>query len=153
MKKAERFLLHTCAYTVLICALFLLFMVISGFSEASLNIGRFFLILLFSFFISIAGIILGLKDWNLVLRIAIHFIVLLSAFTVVFVISGNIKANGGGAIFSAIIVFSFLYVVISLIVYSIKKSVSAVDKRIQNRSSKSRTKKAIPYTPRYKNED
>ncbi len=153
MKDAERFLLHTCAYTVLICALFLLFMAISGFTEASLNIGRFFLILLFSFFISVAGIILGLKRLHLVLRIAIHFLVLLVAFTVVFVISGNIKASGAGAIFSAIIVFSFLYSVVSLIVYSIKKSVSAVDKKLEKRSVKSDSKKPAPYTPRYKNDN
>ena len=153
MKKAEKFLLHTSAYTVLFCALFLIFMAISGFSDASLDIGRFFLILLFSFFISIAGIILGLKSWHPALRIAIHFTVLLSAFTVVFVFSGNIKGSGAGAIFSSIIVFSFLYLVVSLIVYSVKKSVSAIDKKLEKRTSKHSAKKPAAYTPRYKRED
>ena len=150
MKRAERFLLHTCAYTVLVCALFLIFMAISGFSEASLNIGRFFLILLFSFLISVAGIILGLKGWHPVLRVAIHYTVLLAAFFFVFVISGNINASGGGAIFSAIIVFTFLYVVFSLIVYSVKKSITAVDKSLEKRGKKAFSNKSSTYTPRYK---
>ena len=150
MKKAERFLLHTCAYTVLFCALFLGFMAISGFSEASLNIGKFFLILLFSFLISVAGVILGIKNWHLALRIAIHYTVLLAAFFVVFVISGNIKAGGAGPIFSAIVVFSFLYLVVSLIVYFAKKSVRAVDKKLEKRGVKSSSNKSSSYTPRYK---
>ena len=150
MKKAERFLLHTCAYTVLTCALFLIFMAISGFSEASLNIGRFFLILLFSFLISVAGVILTLKGWHPVLKIAIHYIVLLAAFFFVFVISGNINANGSGAIFSAIIVFTFLYLIFSLIVYSIKKSISAVDKKLEKSGKNHASSKSSGYTPRYK---
>lgn len=153
MKNAERFLLHCCAYTVLICALFLVFVNLSGFTDASLSIGRFFLMFLFSLLISIAEIILGIKSWHLVFRVLIHYTVLLAAFTVVFVISGNIKASGSGAIFSATIIFTFLYVVISLLVYFIKKSVSVIDKRIQNKGEKTNANKHTAYIPRYKSED
>ena len=151
MRRAEKFILCACAYTVLICSLFLAFAAISKFSDATLNAGRFFLIFFFGFIITLANSVLSIKSWHIILRLFIHYVSLLAAFCFIFVISGNIKLAGGGAVFSAIIIFTFLYVVFSSIVYFLKKSINIVDKKLEKKSPKT-PKENKKYTPRFGND-
>ena len=149
MKKIEKLLLDACAYTVLISLLFLLFAQISGFTTATLSFWRFLLLTLFGAIIALANNIWSLKDWHYMLRLFIHYIALLAAFIAVFVISGNIKADGGAAIFVAIVIYTFLYALFFTIVYFGKKSVNAVDKKLVSKK-KVTDKKEEKYSPRFK---
>lgn len=151
MKKYESVFLSGCAYAVMIVALFFSFAAISNFTEARIGAGQFFIILLFGQIISIAGYILKNANWHVALRYALHYLTLFLAFTVIFIINGKIKANGGAAIFSAAIIFTFLYVITFLIIWAVKKSLSAVEKKIpQNDKNKNTEKKSNSYTPRFK---
>lgn len=149
MKKVEKLILEACAYAVLICLLFLLFAEISGFTAATLSLGRFALLLLFGGVIAGANTIWELRDWHYMLRLFIHYVALLTSFFVVFVISGNIKVNGGAAIFVATFVFTFLYAIIFTIAYFVKKSLRAVDKKLSGSQKKAGSKEE-KYSPRFK---
>lgn len=151
MKKYESIFLSGCAYAVMIVALFFGFTAISNFTDARIGAGQFFIILLFGQIISIAGYILKNASWSVTLRYAIHYLTLFLAFTIIFIFIGKINAKGGAAIFSAAIIFTFLYIVTFLIVFAVKKSLSAVEKKIpQNEKNKNNKKTNNSYTPRFK---
>ena len=150
MKKIESIFLAGCAYTVAIVALFYSFAAISKFTEVRIGAGRFFLILLFGQIISVAGYILKNANWHVLIRYALHYLTLFLAFCIVFIVNGNIKANGGGAIFSAAVIFTFFYVIVFLLVFAVKKSFRSVEKKLPAKSNNAKQNKNKEYTPRYK---
>ena len=150
MKKVESILLAGCAYAVAIMALFFGFAAISNTTEVRIGIGQFFLILLFGQIISSAGYFLKNAEWHYLLRYTLHYITLFVAFCFIFIINGNIKANGGSAIFSAIVIFTFFYALVFLLVYLVKKSFGAVEKKLPKKASNNQTKKNNVYTPKFK---
>ena len=153
MKKYESIFLSGCAYALLIVALFFAFAAMTGFTEARIGVSQFFIILLFGQIISVAGYILKNASWHIAARYALHYLTHFLAFTVVFIFNGQIKANGGAAIFSAAVIFTFLYAVTFLIIFAVKKSLSSVEKKMPKKSAKKddNTKKANnTYTPRFK---
>lgn len=150
MKKVEAIFLSGCAYALTIVALFFGFAAISRFTEARIGAGQFFIILLFGQIISLASYILKNASWHIALRYALHYFSLFLAFTVIFIFNGKIKANGGAAIFSAAVVFTFLYIITFFIIFGVKKSLKAVEKKIpQKAKSNSDKKDKNDYTPRF----
>lgn len=153
MKKVESILLSGCAYTVAIIALFFGFAAISKITEARIDVGSFFLILLFGQIISVAGYILKNASWHIFIRYALHYLTLFVAFCFIFIVNGNINSKGGSAIFSAMIIFTFFYALVFFLVYILKKSFTAVEKKLPNQASKNQnnpSKKNNQYTPRFK---
>ena len=157
MKKIESFFLSACAYTVAIIAIFLLFTSATKFS-AELTAGRFFIILLFGHIITAAGYILRNKAWHALIRYPLHYLILFLAFSVIFIVNGNIKSEGGSAIFSAAIIFTFFYALAFLIAFAVKKSTSSIEKKssAKNKSQAPQStklqngQKTKSYTPRFK---
>ena len=149
MNKIEKFILESCAYTVLICLMFLLFAQISGFTTATLSFVRFLTLIIFGAIIAGANAIWTLNDWHYMLRLFIHYISLLAAFFVVFVLSGNIKANGGAAVFVAIFIFTFLYALIFTLTYFAKKALCKADAKLTRKPDKASTSKGV-YSPRFR---
>ena len=136
MKRVENLILKSCAYTVLIAVLFFLFTLATSFTEAALTIGTFMIILLFGAVIAFSNLILELLPLKTFLKVLIHYATLLIAFIVIFVIKGRISAVNTAAIFSAIIIFTFLYAFFFLVAWFIRKSIYAADKRIDKRHPK-----------------
>jgi len=151
MKKIESILLVGCAYTVAIVALFFGFAAISKFAEVRIGVGQFFLILLFGQVISVAGYILKNSSWHIFIRYALHYLSLFLAFCIIFIVNGNISANGGGAIFSALFIFTFFYAIVFLLVFVIKKSIAGLDKKLPTKDNKKQTSKQNnTYVSRFK---
>ena len=148
MRIIEKLLLKSCAYSVLIVTLFFLFTMVTSFTEAAIRLGTFFLILLFGLLISLSDLILKIEKLHKMLRLLIHYSVLLVAFIVIFIISGNISASGAGAVFSAVFIFTVLYAVISLIVYLAKRSVKSVDAKLGKKAAQNKKPKSN-YKPLY----
>ena len=150
MKKIESIFLVGCAYTVAIVAIFFGFAAISKFTEVRIGVGQFFLILLFGQIISAAGYILKNAEWHPFIRYALHYFTLFIAFCIIFIVNGNINAKGGGAIFSAAIIFTFFYALVFLLVFFLKKSVSTIEKKLPKKTTEKNQKKNTDYTPRFK---
>lgn len=153
MKKYESIFLSGCAYAITIVALFFGFAAISNFTEARMGTGQFFIILLFGQIISAVGFVLKNSTWHVALRYSLHYLTLLVAFTVIFIFNGKIKANGGAAIFSATLIFTFLYVVTFLVVYAVKKSATSIEKKSQKKDigkKSNKTSSDNSYSPRFK---
>ena len=151
MKKLESIFLAGCAYGVAILALFFGFAAISNLTAPRIGAGQFFLILLFGQIIAIAGHILKNASWHIFIRYVLHYLTLFLAFCVIFVVNGNIKEKGGAAIFSAAVIFTFFYALIFVLIFVIKKSFSAVEKKLpKNEPKKQKKQKSNDYTPRFK---
>ena len=155
MKKIENLLLHSTAYTVLILLIFYIFGAASDFTDAYISFPTFLTILGFGAIISVAGMIFSIKKIHLALRALIHYIVLLVAFCVIFITTGNISSGGQGAIFISVAIFTVFYFTIfaiSLAVISaVRKADENIDKKIKAELKKEA--KTAKYKSLYKSEE
>ena len=155
MKKIENLLLRAAGYTVLILLLFYLFGLASDFTDAYISFPTFAIILSFGVIISFAGLIFNIKKLHMALRVLLHYIVLLIAFSIIFISNGNISSGGSGAIFVAVTVYTALYAVIFTISYLVTKTVRKADENIERKIKAELKKeaKADRYKPLYKTEE
>ena len=118
MKTFEKLCLKACGYTVLLMCCFYLFAAIANLEGQYMPVSRFLTLLLYGFIISLAELIynvLNLKKWQ---RGALHYVILLSSFLIVFIISGNLVIKGPASVFSAIILFTVAYFALWLLAFS-----------------------------------
>ena len=155
MKRIETIILRACGYCVLILSLFYAFGAINEYRKPYIDFKTFLVILLFGMIVSLGGFILTLERLKMPLRILIHYIALFTAFYVVFVVSGNLGAGGGSVIFSAVVIFTFLYSVIFASVYFIRKAIRKADSIANKKAPQKKTNEnAKPkYKSLYKTED
>ena len=154
MKKIENLVLSACAFTVMILFLFYLFAVIGQFTEPTITFPTFLLIFGFSAIIAVTSMILRVERLKMFTRIAIHYASLLIAFTVVFLTSGNLASGGTPIVFSAVVVFTFLYGIIFTATYFICKGLRSADRKISNRQQKNATaSKKSEYKSLYSSKD
>ena len=145
MKKLENILLKASGFTILILMLFYMFALSGNLTPATIAFPTFLLIFFFGVIISVATMILGLKQLKLPIRLLIHYTTLLVAFCSIFIASGNIQADSAAKIFSAVVIFTVLYALFFATVYLIKRTVNLIDKKIdekQNKGAKSAAKKS-----------
>jgi len=156
MKKIQTLLLKASAYTVLILALFYLFASSTGYVNAAITFPTYALILGFGTIISIVGLVFESDKFKTPVKFVMHFATLFLAFLIIFVISGNISTQGEGAIFSAIVIFAFFYIIVCLLVYATRRILSVADRKIDEKNKKKeaeKQKKKTPYKPIYAKED
>ena len=149
VEKLKRIALNSCAFTVLISALFFAFAKITGLSEVKIDFLHFFVILLFGTVIATTNTVFELPKLHIALKVLIHYVVLLVAFYIVFINFGNVKSSGISTVFVVVVVFSFLYLLISVLTWLIKrafKKSNSVSNRTKNVASKKNNDK---YTPRF----
>jgi len=155
MKRIENILLKACGYTVFFLLLFYVFGAVSKYTDQYIDIKTFLIILLFGFIISVAGFILTIEKIKIPLRILIHYVALFIAFYAVFIISGNLKTGGASVVFSAIVIFTFLYAIVFAAVFFVRKAVKKADAAINKKIAKN-AQTDLPkakYKSLYKNED
>lgn len=155
MKKIEKILLSACALTVIILTFFYLFALIGQFTDPMISFTTFLLISGFSLIISLMSLILKIERLKMIVRVIVHYASLLVAFTVIFLISGNLGAGGTPVVFSAIVVFTFLYAVIFALSYFIKNVIGAADRKIDARlrAKAKPTKSKSEYKSLYSSKD
>lgn len=157
MRKINKVFLTGCGYAVLILTLFYAFAAISKFVSQSIAPGQFALILTFSFVISFAELLYEELKIKKVYKCFIHYAVLLVAFCLIFVISGNISSQRPSAVFVAIIVYTVLYFTIWAIVHFVRKAINKADIKLESRTNKADAKAGKsgkkPYKSIYSDED
>lgn len=147
MKKFENFLLRACGYVVLILSLCYAVVGISGSTESGIPWHRFLLILAYGLLISGCDTLFSALNFHKALKVAIHYIVLLSGFMVIFALAGN-ATNNATRIFVAVVIFTFLYALIWLLTLGIRKLIFKVDIKIDSASTKPKKTKQ-KYHPIY----
>ena len=151
MKRLEDFLKSSCTYTVVILAFFYIFAATNNFGDHGISFGRFALITLFGAVVAAAEYLFLLKV-NKLVSVALHYCVLLFAFSMIFVVSGVV----GGAeskIFVALIVFTLFYAIIFLAFYFAKRGLAGLDSRLNKKMPQKKTvkpEKKGEYQPRFK---
>ena len=153
MKRLERFCLRGCAYTVLLLSAFYLFAALTETVGQFMPTGRFFLIMLFGFIISLAELVYEQLKFKFIVRGLIHYAILLCFFFIVFVLSGNLVIKGAATVFAAVIIFTLLYFAVYAIVHFSGKGISELDRKLDKKSNADKAKKRTnkkTYTPRFK---
>ena len=86
-----------------------------------MKLSQYCLILCFSFAIAVANLLLGLRGLHKLIRISVHYAVLLVAFFVIFILSSKIQGLTQAQTFIFFFVFTVLYAVIFALVFLAKK--------------------------------
>ena len=146
MEKIKSIILNSTAYTVVILLLFYFYALIGNLTHPAITFGTFLIILLFGFVISLANMIFEIEKLHYAVKLLIHYSALLVSFIFVFIIAGKLSLSGIASVFSAIIIFTFLYAVIYAISYGAKSALNSAKK--SKKSSKSNT--AVNNKPTYK---
>lgn len=141
MKRLENLLLKGCGFTILILSLFYTFATIGNVNLAKIDFATFILIFFFGLLISLTTLILNIPHLKYPIRVLIHYASLLTTFFVVFLSTGNIKADTPANVFSAVIVFTALYSLLFGITALVKKLVKNIDKKMDGKSQASKTRK------------
>ena len=151
MRKIEKLFLTGCGYSVLILTLFYLFAALTKFVSPAITTAQFTIIVVFGMLISLAELLYNTLKIKKIARCFVHYAVLFIAFFVIFIIMGKTTSGKAPAIFVAIVLYTILYFTLWLIIHLIRKTISAVDDKIDSRAPKSKTQKETKeYKPLYK---
>ena len=143
MKPLEKYLYHAAVYTVSISLLFFIFARLMRIEELSISFSRYFTIFALSLVISGAEFILTLEKMPRVLRHIIHYLILATSFAVVFLTTRTSAGEfqfRAATVFAALIIFSFIYLIPTVLYYARIKP---------KRAAKSKDKKVPIYTNRF----
>ena len=155
MKTIENLLLKACGYTVLILGLFYSIGALNDLGAAYISFSSFLLIALFGLLISVAGLLLKCNKIHIIIRVLIHYLVLLISFYVIFITSKNIPTDSTGKILIASVIFTVFYAIMFCFVYIIKHFIRKTDMFVDNKIEKkyaANAKKNV-YKSLYKSED
>ena len=134
MRRINKLFLTGCGYSVLILSLFYAFAAISKFVSQSIAPGQFILIVSFGFIISLAEFMYEELKVKKIYKCLIHYGILLVAFCLIFIVSGNISAQKPSAIFVAIILYTILYFTVWAIVHFARKAINYADDKLETKS-------------------
>lgn len=134
MRRIHKIFLTGCGYAVLILSLFYAFAAISKFVSQSIAPGQFILIVSFGFIISLAEFMYEELKVKKIYKCLIHYGVLLIAFCLIFIVSGNISAQKPSAVFVAIILYTILYFAVWAIVHFVRKAINYADDKLEAKS-------------------
>lgn len=143
--KLKNFLLNSCALSVAITSVFFLFAKISAPQiTPAIQIGKYFLILLFSLVIVGAALLFSVKRLNKLIALFIHYAVSLAAFLLTF-----LSFNDSRPMRTMIMVvfFTLLYAATFAASIGIRKALQKLDEQLEK---KPRAKSSKAYKPRYK---
>ena len=150
MRRINKLFLTGCGYAILILTLFYAFAAVSNFVSRSIAPGQFALILAFGFIISLAEFMYGELKMKQALKCLIHYAVLLVAFYVIFVISGNISVQRPAAVFGAIVIFTALYFAVYAIVSLVRRAINRADDALDRKTAgKAKENKKSTYKSLY----
>ncbi len=130
MRRINKIFLTGCGYAILILTLFYAFAAISQFVSQAIAPKQFALIVSFGFIISLAEFLYEELKLKKALKCVIHYAVLLVAFCLIFIVSGNISVQKPSAVFVAVILYTALYFTIWVIVHFIRKAINSADDKL-----------------------
>lgn len=151
MRRINKLVLTACAYSILILSLFYIFAAVSQFVSKSIAPGQFALIVTFGFVISLAEFMYEELKIKKVLKCLVHYGVLLVAFCLIFIISGNISVQRPSAVFGAIVIYTVLYFAVYAIVHFVRRAINKADDSLDKRTAQKtvKTKKTNSYKSLY----
>lgn len=151
MRRINKLVLTACGYSILILSLFYIFAAVSQFVSKSIAPGQFALIVTFGFVISLAEFMYEELKIKKVLKCLVHYGVLLVAFCLIFIISGNISVQRPSAVFGAIVIYTVLYFAVYAIVHFVRRAINKADDSLDKRTAQKtvKTKKTNSYKSLY----
>lgn len=121
MSKLKTIIYRTGIYTVSLCLFLYVFALLIKYSNATIDIGGFLVILALSLVLSASQEVFTLPSLSYPIKVLVHFASMLLSFTVIYVTRSETTPT---KIFVAVIVFTILYAIIFTATYFIKRSIN-----------------------------
>jgi hypothetical protein len=120
--------------------MFYIFASVSQFVSKAIAPDQFALILAFGFVISLAEFMYEELKLKKVLKCIIHYCVLLVAFCLIFIVSGNISNQRPSAVFGAIVVYTILYFTVFAVIHFARLMISKADDKLDEKQLSKKNK-------------
>ena len=155
MKRIEQILERGAGYCILILTILSLF---ANHTTDVITFKLFYLSIALGMIIAVAEFMYSVLKINPILKMLMHYFLLLGAFFIIFIAgSGYIKEDAGVAgVFIAIIIYTLIYFVLYGITRLVRATVSAADRALDAHSAKKaksgkgkNSKSQSEYTPRF----
>ena len=111
MKRVKEFILQSCGYTVLIAFLLYAVLAISGVTDQGIPILKFLAVFGYGLLTAAAGLAYRELPIKKLLRLLIHYSILLLGFVILYLASGAARENVGAKVFVAVVIFTILYAI------------------------------------------
>ena len=132
MKKIEKFMLTSTAFTVGVMLVF--FLLSKAFSvDAVLGFVNFLICILIGFAISGANLIFKIPNLQIWFKVPIHYAALMAFYLPFLYISIPDFMARPAAIFIAIMIYTIFYAIFTAAVYGIKKLIVALDSKVDSK--------------------
>ena len=128
MKKIEKFLLTSTAFTVGVLFVFFLLSMAFG-VEAYLKFFNFFICLLIGFSITAANLIFKIPSLQIWFKVPIHYVALMALYIPFLYVAVPDFMERQSAVFVAVMIYTILYAILTVIVWGIKKLVKNLDNK------------------------
>lgn len=149
MKRFEKILLRTSAYTVLIFTAFCLFSGALAMQTPAIEIKKFFSILLFSGICATAENLTDTKRLNALFRTLIRYGASLGAFCFLLMPMAS-SVSGTADVFVAIAVFTLAFAVTIGIIFAVRVGIDSLFGKAKKNETPKKAPEKPKYTPRYK---
>ena len=128
MKKIEKFLLTSTAFTVGVLFVFFLLSMAFG-VEAYLKFFNFFICLLIGFAITAANLIFKIPSLQIWFKVPIHYVALMALYIPFLYVAVPDFMERQSAVFVAVMIYTILYAILTVVVWGIKKLVKNLDNK------------------------
>ena len=146
MKPVYKLLLEACGLSVLITSIsFIIETIDTPWITPAIPFGRYFLILLFSFSIVGANLLLGIKKLHKLVSLLLHYLIIFATFMLAFIGFAEMTPT---KFFIYTAMFTLFYATVFAIVFVVKKLSSKADAYLDTKTRA--PKKQDEYKPRYK---
>ena len=153
MRRIHKIFLTGCGYAVLILSMFYAFAAITQFTAPAIAPKEFTLILTFGFVIALAEFMYEQLKLKTVFKCLIHYGVLFVAFCLIFVVAGNIKSQKPSTIFTALILYTFMYFFTWTIIHFVRKAINCADDKLAAKTKPAANKTKKGYKSLYSDND
>ena len=155
MKFLEKNLLRASGYSMFILFFLLLFTSSDSDKLGGITLETFILVFFFSLIISLSCYVFSATSIKTFWKVVINYTVLFTSFCIIFMLSGNLFTESPANLFSAIVIFTFLYALVFGATVIFKHVVKKADKKFDSTASrhsekKKEKEKENTYKPLYK---
>ena len=134
MKKLKKFLSEACSYATLMLLIVFVFAEFFNSSANGIYFPTFAAVFAYSLVITIANLIKRVLSANIFIKTSIHYLLTVSGFIFLFSFLGNMENAAPTKIFVAIVLFSLLYALVTVVAWIFRKYV------LKQRAEKSPTR-------------
>ncbi len=153
MKKIKNILVNACVYTVVLLAVFFLFIAIDSGANSAITLSSFASIFCIGCIVSLSNLLFAIKKLRYPLRVTVHFFALLASLFALLMATGFLAGKTASSYIVLVFAYAIVYAIVFATCHIIRRGTMAMSKRHpekKNEQAENNKNKKTEYKPLYK---